>query len=181
MAEVQEIIEFWFADGMQKRWFNATPALDQEIRERFEDTWQRASAGEFDSWLDSADGALALAIVLDQFPLNMFRGQARAFASEAKAIEIALAAVGRGLDRLLPGERVAFLYMPLMHSENLAHQQLSVRLFERAGLASNLRFARHHLELVQRFGRFPHRNAILGRSSTPQEMAYLASPQAFKG
>jgi uncharacterized protein (DUF924 family) len=111
----------------------------------------------------------------------MFRGQARAFASEAKAIEIALAAVGRGLDRLLPGERVAFLYMPLMHSENLAHQQLSVRLFERAGVTSNLHFARHHLELVQRFGRFPHRNAILGRSSTPQEMAYLASPQAFKG
>jgi uncharacterized protein (DUF924 family) len=176
-----EVLDFWFADGMEKHWFRATQQLDAAIRARFEPGWQAARRGELDHWADSPDGALALAILLDQFPLNMFRGQAQAFATEAKAIGVALDAVARGLDQALPRDRVAFLYMPLMHSEDLAHQDRAVRLFERAGLESNLRFARHHRELIRRFGRFPHRNAVLGRASTVAERDYLASKAAFMG
>jgi uncharacterized protein (DUF924 family) len=175
------VLDFWFADGMERRWFRSTPELDGEIRARFEAKWRRAAAGEFDDWTDSPDGTLALAILLDQFPLNMFRGQGRAFATEARAVAVTLDAVARGLDQALARERVAFLYMPLMHSEDLAHQDAAVRLFEMAGLESNARFARHHRALVRRFGRFPHRNAMLGRDSTAQERAYLASPEAFIG
>jgi uncharacterized protein (DUF924 family) len=180
-STADEIIRFWFAEPMRKHWFNATPALDSAIREHFESTWERARAGEFADWRDAAPGCLALAIVLDQLPLNMFRGQARAFSTEAQAIEVALYAIGNGFDGQLPGEQLAFLYMPLMHSENLQHQDESVRRFEAAGLASNARFARHHRELIRRFGRFPHRNAILGRTSTADEIAYLGSKEAFTG
>ena len=177
----KDLLDFWFAAGMEKRWFRATPALDDEIRQRFENTWQAAITHELDHWADDAGGALALVILLDQFPLNMFRGQAKAFASEAHAIEITLAAVERELDKAIPRNRVAFLYMPLMHSENLAHQELSVRLYEAAGLNANARFAHHHCDLIRRFGRFPHRNAILGRQSTSAELDYLASNEAFTG
>ncbi len=181
MTEPAQILDFWFADGMQKQWFRAPPALDARIRARFESTWEAAARGEFSEWLQSPDGALALAIVLDQFPLNMYRGQPQAFATERQAIAISHDAIDRGHDRRLPHERVAFLYMPLMHSEEIDDQTLAVRLFERAGLSSNLRFARHHRDLIRRFGRFPHRNAILGRPSTPEELAYLASDEAFRG
>ena len=111
----------------------------------------------------------------------MYRGQARSFSTEARAIEVVLGAIDQGLDQQAPPEQRAFLYMPLMHSEELTHQDLSVSLFEAAGLASNARFARHHRELIRRFGRFPHRNRALGRDSTAEELAYLASDQAFTG
>ena len=176
-----DILAFWFAPGMDRQWFRATPALDAEIREHFEATWQAAADGRLRPWGDSADGALALVLVLDQFPLNMYRGSARAFATEGDAIRVGRETVRRGLDRQLVGERLAFLYMPLMHSEDLADQDEAVRLFEAAGLSDNLRFARHHRELIRRFGRFPHRNAILGRESTPDELAYLDSKEAFTG
>ena len=176
-----DILEFWFSEPMRRRWFRSTPQLDEEIRERFEPLWQEAAAGGMTTWQQSAEGSLALAILLDQFPLNMYRDQARAFASEAQAIGVAQRAIAQGFDRQLRGDRVAFLYMPLMHSEDLAHQDLSVQLFEAAGLESNARFARHHRELIRRFGRFPHRNAMLGRQSTPQELDYLASKEAFTG
>lgn len=180
-ADIGDIIGFWFADGMHRRWFGSDPAFDAHIRERFETTWLAAAAGELDDWQQTADGCLALAIVLDQFPLNMYRGQARAFATEAVAIGVAKHAVAQGLDRQLPGSQLAFLYMPLMHSEDLADQDRSVALFEAAGLNDNARFARHHRELIQRFGRFPHRNAILGRTSSASEREYLASKEAFTG
>ena len=176
-----DILEFWFTEPMRSHWFRSTPELDDQIRERFEPLLQQAINDVLAAWQQTAEGCLALAIVLDQFPLNMYRGQARAFSSEAQAIGVALHATAQGLDRQLASDRVAFLYMPLMHSEDLAHQDTSVRLFEAAGLASNARFARHHRELIRRFGRFPHRNAVLGRSSTPQEQAYLASKEAFTG
>lgn len=175
------ILDFWFAPGMERRWFRSTPALDETIRERFEPTWCEAAAGRLDAWAETAPGALALTVVLDQLPLNMFRGEARAFATGDRAVETALRAIGRGLDGELPRDRVAFLYMPLMHSEDIAHQDLAVRLFEAAGLEDNVRFARHHRDLIRCFGRFPHRNAILGRPSTPEELAYLASKDAFTG
>lgn len=175
------IIDFWFGEPMNRHWFRSTSALDGEIRERFGPVWRLAAHGGLSDWKQTAEGCLALAIVLDQFPLNMFRGQAKAFSTEAQAIEVAVDAVGRGFDQQLPRGQLAFLYMPLMHSENLAHQDESIRLFEQAGLESNARFALHHRELVRRFGRFPHRNAILGRNSTDEELAYLASKEAFKG
>ena len=176
-----DIIGFWFGEPMCRHWFRATNDLDRKIRERFEGLWRQAADRGLAEWQQTAEGCLALAIVLDQFPLNMYRGDARSYATEARSIEIALKAVDRGFDCQLPVEQRAFLYMPLMHSENLAHQDASVRLFEQAGLVSNARFARHHRELIRRFGRFPHRNETLGRDSTPEELAYLDSKVAFKG
>lgn len=176
-----QILDFWFADGMDRRWFRSTPALDAEIRRRFEPAWRDAAAGRLDHWAGTAEGALALVILLDQFPLNMFRGTGEAFATEARAVRITRVAIDRGFDRALDGARLAFLYMPLMHSEVLADQEASVRLYEAAGLNENLRFARHHRDLVRRFGRFPHRNAPLGRESTAEELDYLASREAFTG
>lgn len=176
-----DILDYWFAPGMAKHWFRSTPSLDREIRDRFEATWEAAAAGDLDHWVDSAEGALALVILLDQLPLNMYRGRAKAFSTEGKAIAVCKQTIDQGLDRLLPIERVAFLYMPLMHSESLADQDRSVELFTAAGLEENLRFARHHRELIRRFGRFPHRNAVLGRPSSTEERAYLVSKEAFTG
>ncbi len=177
----KDVLAFWFADGMQKRWFRSTPELDEQIRTRFESLWHRAANGEYDHWSASAEGALALVVVLDQLPLNMYRGTPKAFATEAKAVQIALDAVDAGLDQQLENDHQAFLYMPLMHSEDRSHQDRAVQLFEAAGLVANARFARHHRDLIRRFGRFPHRNAILGRASTPDELDYLASAEAFSG
>lgn len=181
VAEPDQVLAFWFAEDMRRRWFRPTAALDDEIRARFLETLEAAEGGVLTHWANAAPEVLALAIVLDQFPLHIFRGQARAFASGVLAVEVALAAVARGLDAQLPAERRAFLYMPLMHSEQLQHQDLAVQLFAAAGLTSNLRYAHHHRDLIRRFGRFPHRNEMLGRTSTAEELRYLASPQAFHG
>jgi uncharacterized protein (DUF924 family) len=178
---IQDVLDYWFSPRLSRHWFASTPALDDEIRLRYEALWQRAASGELDAWSDTPDGALALAIVLDQLPLNMYRGLPLAFSTEQLAVAVARQAVARGDDQRLPRDRVMFLYMPLMHSENLADQDQSVALFQRAGLTENLRFAEHHRGIVRRFGRFPHRNAILGRESTAAERVYLASPEAFKG
>ncbi|MEZ5536490.1 MAG: DUF924 family protein [Thiolinea sp.] len=177
----QTILEFWYTPPMPEHWFRSTPAIDQLIRERFETIWQQAANGELENWKNTAEGCLALCIVLDQFPLNMYRGEARSFATEQQAVSVCKHAVAQGFDRQLPEERRSFLYMPLMHSENLADQDESVCLFEAAGLAENARFARHHRSLIERFGRFPHRNKILGRESTQAELDYLASDEAFTG
>lgn len=179
--DLQDILDFWYSARISKRWFSSTPALDDEIRARYEGLWKRAASGELDGWSQTPEGALALAIVLDQLPLNMHRGKPAAFSTEQKAVAVAKQAVARGYDNRLPSDRVLFLYMPLMHSENPDDQDLSVDLFREAGLAANLHFAEHHRGIVRRFGRFPHRNAILGRESTPEELEYLASDAAFKG
>lgn len=176
-----DLLGFWFGDGMDRRWFRSTEALDAEIRTRFEGCWELAAAGRLDHWARSPEGALALVILLDQLPLNMFRNQPMAFSTESKAIEVCRYAIDRGFDIEMPPGQRAFLYMPLMHSEVLADQERSVTLFEAAGLEDNLRFARHHRDLIRRFGRFPHRNALLGRPSTPDELDYLASDGAFTG
>jgi uncharacterized protein (DUF924 family) len=177
----RQVLDFWFADDTRRAWFRSTPELDAVIRDRFEAAWHQAARGAMDHWTASANGALALVIVLDQLPLNMFRSQPESFATEQKAVAVCRQAIADGLDRQLAGERLAFLYMPLMHSENLADQDSAVALFEAAGLDDNLRFARHHRELIRRFGRFPHRNAVLGRQTTAEESAYLASKEAFLG
>ncbi len=176
-----DILDDWYSEFMQKHWFASTPALDDEIREKYQSLWERAAAGELDHWQDSPEGALALVIVLDQFPLNMFRGRPVSFRTERKAIEVTLNALKKGFDKQLSKDRLSFLFMPLMHSEKLEEQDLSVALFRRYGLTGNIKFAEHHREIVRKYGRFPHRNAILGRESTPAEVAYLASKDAFKG
>lgn len=151
------------------------------MRQRFEPLWEAAVRGELDAWRGNPEGCLALAIILDQFPLNMFRGTAKSFSSERQAIAVAKQAIAHGFDQRIDPAQLAFLYMPLMHSEELTDQDLSVELFTAARLENNLRFAQHHRDIVRRFGRFPHRNAILGRPSTLQEIDYLNSKEAFKG
>jgi uncharacterized protein (DUF924 family) len=180
-VDAESVLEFWFSDPVRPFWFHSTPALDQEIRERFCALWQQARDGRLTAWEQSARGALALVILLDQFPLNMFRDTPEGFATEATAREVAGRAIGAGLDSALDDSAKAFLYMPFMHSEDGADQDRSVALVEAAGLTANLKWALHHRDIVHRFGRFPHRNAILGRPSTPDEQAWLASPEAYRG
>lgn len=177
----QGIVAFWFSDAVRPLWFKSTPEFDKQLRNRFESLWQQAIKGKLDSWAETAEGALALVIVLDQIPLNIYRGEARSYSSESKARDIAGYAINYGFDCVLPDEQKAFLYMPFMHSESLADQDRSVDLYDAAGLMDNLKFAKHHRELIRRFGRFPHRNKILGRESTEAELAYLASDEAFHG
>ena len=181
MASHTDILDFWFSDRIRKQWFSSTPALDQEIKERFEPFWEKAAAGELDAWRESAEGCLALVIIFDQLPLNMYRGDAKSFSTEAASRDVAHHAIHQGFDKELNKEQQAFLYMPFMHSELLEDQDLAVELFSAAGLEGNLHYAKHHRSIVQRFGRFPHRNAILGRESTPEELEYLSSDKAFKG
>ncbi|MHB9118502.1 MAG: DUF924 family protein [Burkholderiales bacterium] len=175
------ILEFWYSAPLQKAWFSSTPELDSLIRDRYRGLWRRACEGGLDGWKASPEACLALIVVLDQFPLNMFRGQAMSFETEDKAIALTKYALEQGYQHSLAKERLVFLYLPLMHSENLDDQDLAVRLFEEAGLEDNVRFAKHHREIVRKFGRFPHRNAILGRKSSPAEIEYLGSEEAFLG
>jgi uncharacterized protein (DUF924 family) len=177
----ESVLAFWFSEPHRNLWFRSTDAFDAEIRERFEGTVQRALDGQLDHWSTTARGALALVILLDQFPLNMYRNRPESFAGEATARAIADQALSRGFDAQLNTVEKAFLLLPFMHSEDLPDQERSVALFEAAGLENNLRWARHHQDIVRRFGRFPHRNAILGRNSTEEELAWLASPDAFHG
>lgn len=181
LAHPVDVVAFWFAPDVRPLWFAATPAFDDALRARFLTTYRAAAAGQLADWETTVKGALALVIVLDQFPLNLFRGQPESFATEAAARDVADRAIARGFDRAVPPIQRQFLYLPFMHSEALADQDRAVRLYQQPGLEEGLRFACHHRDLIVRFGRFPHRNAILGRTSTPEERAYLASPGAFHG
>ena len=177
----EQIIDFWHSERIKKQWFSSTPELDSEILHKFENIWNKAVQGKLDDWYNDATSSLALIIILDQFPLNMFRGQAKSFASESKAIEVALHAINNKFDQQIEPDKLSFLFMPLMHSEDLSHQEISVRLYQSNKLEGNARFAEHHRDIIKEFGRFPHRNTILGRESTSQELKYLASKRAFKG
>ncbi|HEX5006672.1 MAG TPA: DUF924 family protein [Hyphomonadaceae bacterium] len=166
------ILAFW-RDAGPRRWYTPDDAFDADVRRRFFSLWQRATASELSSWETSDDGALALVIVLDQFPRNMFRGDARTYASDALAREVAHRAIERGVDvRIDPALR-EFLYLPFNHSEQLSDQLLCIELTRAAGNAENLKWAEHHADIIRRFGRFPHRNRLLGRATTPEEQAFL--------
>lgn len=172
----RQILDFWFKEIATERWFKADAAFDADVRQRFEETWRAARAGALRDWLDSKEGTLALVLVLDQFPRNMFRGTGEAFATDAMAREAARNAIARGFDlEATPDER-SFMYLPLQHSENLADQELSVRLTtERVGEHhTSYPYALRHRDTIARFGRFPARNAALGRPSTPEEIDFLA-------
>lgn len=191
-AERQEataLIDFWFGpprspSRFQQReiWFKVDPAFDAQCRAQFGALRERAATGDCADWALEAEPCLALILLLDQFPRNLFRGTAQAFATDASAQQAARAALGRGFDRSLPACWRQFIYLPFEHSEDLADQELSVRLA--AGLARDPAFARaldyaqRHQAIVARFGRFPHRNAALGRTSTPEEEAFLKEPNS---
>lgn len=177
----ESIIEYWYSDSVKSKWFNSTIEFDKALKEKYEETWKEALRGEYISWSESAEGCLALVIILDQFPLNMFRGELQSFSSEAVAVKISKKAIERGFDKEIDNKKLSFLYMPLMHSENLDDQNLAVKLFEQANLMENARFAKHHREIIEKFGRFPHRNKILQRESSEAEIDYLNSEGAFTG
>ena len=180
MQGAREILDFWFSDDSRERWFDATADFDQTIRKRFGEAYARAATGALKSWETSAEGCLALCILLDQMPRNMFRGQARAYATDDKALRVAEHALSLGFDRQLPVDRKQFIYLPFMHSESLANQLRALALYEHAGLFEGLRWAEDHVRIIRRFGRFPHRNAILGRAATPAEEAFLKdNPESF--
>ena len=166
------ILAFWREAG-RERWYKRNDAFDAEVRRRFLALWQKAAAGELASWEASDDGSLALVIVLDQFPRNMFRGTPQAFASDALARDVARHAIARGADARIDPILLEFLYMPFMHSEHLPDQLHCVALFQGTDNTENLKYAREHAEIIRRFGRFPHRNRLLGRDSTEEEQAFL--------
>ena len=167
------ILAFWREAG-RERWYERNEAFDAEVRHRFLALWQKAIAGELASWEDSDDGALALIIVLDQFPRNMFRGDAMAFSSDARAREVARRAIARGVDLRAEPLLREFLYLPFMHSEQMTDQLRCVELFRNSPNSDNLGYAEQHADIIRRFGRFPHRNRMLGRATTPEEAAFLA-------
>jgi uncharacterized protein (DUF924 family) len=167
-----DILAFW-RDAGSDRWYTPDDAFDAEVRRRYLDLWRKASAGELSSWEASDDGALALVIVLDQFPRNMFRGDIRTYASDALAREAAQRAVENGLDARIDPVLREFLYLPFMHSEHLADQLRCIELSRKAGLAESAKWAEHHADIIRRFGRFPHRNRLLGRATTLEEQAFL--------
>jgi uncharacterized protein (DUF924 family) len=181
VTTADKLVAFWFSERVRPLWFKSTPEFDAELREDYLPTYRAALRGELAHWAETPEGALALVVCLDQLPLNMFRGEVESFAGEAPSREIAQTAIERGFDQSLDDAQKAFLYMPFMHSEELADQDRVLALFAQAGLTDNLHWAKHHRDIVARFGRFPHRNAILGRVSTPEELAYLASEEAFLG
>jgi len=169
---IGDVLAFWREAGSE-RWYKRDDSFDQAVRERFLPLWQEAVAGRLSSWESSDDGALALTIVLDQFPRNMFRGLADAFSSDALALDVASRAIARGVDQRVAEPLLQFLYLPFMHSENLADQTRCVELFQGGSDPDNLRYAEVHADIIRRFGRFPHRNRALGRATTPEEQAFL--------
>ena len=166
------ILAFWREAG-RERWYEHDDAFDADVRRRFLAAWETAAAGELASWEAGDDSALALVIVLDQFPRNMFRGTSQAFASDALARDVARRAIGRGADRRVDPDLLEFLYLPFMHSEHLPDQLHCGALFQNTDNAENLKYAREHADIIQRFGRFPHRNRLLDRATTEEEQAFL--------
>ena len=178
--QARDVIEFWRQAGPEK-WFAKDAAFDEAIRARFGAATQRALDGGFEDWRSDAEGALALTLLLDQFPRNLFRDQAQAFAGDARALDLAREGLARGFDLAPEPALRVFSHLPFMHSEDLADQALMVELARWRHDATTLHFALAHRDIVAQFGRFPHRNAALGRATTPQEAAFLARPDVFKG
>lgn len=183
MNTARDVLQFWFGDtpgARRKEWFVKNPAFDADIRTRFLALHEAATHGELATWKDAAESALALIVLTDQFPRNMFRGEVRAFATDPAALATARHVLARGWDApMQPVERM-FVYLPFEHSEVLADQEKSLQLFEPLGAFEETKdtaeYARKHWEIVKRFGRFPHRNAALGRPGTPEENEFLKQP-----
>lgn len=171
-ARAADVIAFWREAG-PKAWFKKDEAFDAEIRRRYLATHEAAAAGQLSAWEHSAEGALALLILLDQFPRNIFRGQARMFASDSLARAIAAGAIVRGFDAQADKAMRGFFYLPFEHSEDMADQERCVAFYKAIDDADGLKWAELHADIIRRFGRFPHRNAVLGRATTPEEQKFL--------
>lgn len=185
----QALIEFWFGPpGDPERethrdiWFKSTPDHDATLRRLFLVDQEQAACGALASWEDSCEGAMALLLLLDQIPRNIFRGTPRAYATDGAALAVADRAMAKGFDGLVPPAWRKFFYMPLHHSENADDQRRSIALLQAVpndpARADNIRYAGRYLDIIERFGRFPHRNAVLGRASTPEELAFLEEPES---
>ena len=186
MQDHQAVLDYWFGDGsdparrQRELWFAGSARVDAEVRERFLPEVERAERGEFDHWRDTADAGLALVVLLDQFPLMIFRGEARGYRDGDLALTVARHLVERGFDAgYTPSQRL-FAYLPFEHSEALADQEQALALFGKvrhlAGMDMAYDYAVKHWQVVKRFGRFPHRNEVLGRTSTPEEIEFLKQP-----
>lgn len=176
LATPDDVLRFWFEELDSPDWWTKKPALDRRITERFGDTLVAAARCELYAWRADSQGRLAEVIVLDQFSRNVHRDTAGAFANDALALALSQEAIALGCDRELPIERRAFLYLPYMHSESALIHDVALRLFDTPGLEYNLDFERRHKVIIDCFGRYPHRNAVLRRASTPEELAFLQQP-----
>ncbi len=177
MSDAHEVIDFWLQEIGPTGWYVTSFGVDEHIRERFGAMVEKAKGGEFDDWCETADGTLALLILLDQFSRNLHRGKAEAFAADPKAREIARAAIAKKQDLEIAEPGRQFFYLPFEHSEDLADQDLSVELFtdRMKGMSETMMYhVNQHREIIKRFGRFPFRNEALGRESTAEEAAFLA-------
>ncbi len=179
LATAQEVVAFWGEAGPQK-WFAKNDAFDQSCRDSFMATYEAAARGDLDEWELTPDGALAVVLLLDQFPRNMFRGTKKVYRTDPVALMAADRAIERGYDLKIEPELRRFFYLPFSHSEELRHQERSVLLNEGLGDAETLKWAKHHHDIVARFGRFPHRNVILGRRTTEDEERFLEESD-FRG
>jgi uncharacterized protein (DUF924 family) len=177
-TDIQQVIGFWREAGYTK-WFKGGEAFDAACRARFTDAHFAAARRESEAWMDSADGALALLILLDQIPRNIFRGSGHAFATDPLALHYARRMVDAGLDARVDEDLRAFAYLPFEHSEDIADQHHSVALFQALGNEGYTQYAQAHLDVIARFGRFPHRNHALGRVNTPEEQAWLDAGGGF--
>jgi uncharacterized protein (DUF924 family) len=178
-ALCQSILDFWFSPDCQAKWFDKDAAFDAQIVGRFASAWERAATGAFADWEGSANACLALLILLDQLPRNMFRATPKAFATDARALAVARRATARGYDLATPPPRRVFFYLPFEHAEDLAAQEEGEALYAaNIDWPEALAAARRHHEIIARFGRFPHRNAWLGRVTTEAEAAFLAEPNS---
>jgi uncharacterized protein (DUF924 family) len=180
---VRRVLDFWFGepgdDGVfpfRKIWFEKSDTFDALIVDQFESDYQRAARGDLDALMAGAEGCLALIILLDQFPRNMFRGDPQSYATDEKALEISQHALAEGFDEAMQAHPRLFLYLPHEHSEDLAHQVRYTALALSLNDPARMKPANRHREIIERFGRFPHRNKVLGRDSTPEELAFLEEP-----
>ena len=174
----QDILDFWFSPETQPNWFAKSDQFDQSLKEKFGDILEQASRAELWSWRKNADGRLAEILVLDQFSRNIFRDTPRAFAQDSLALALAQEAISQNLDKQLSPEQRSFLYMPFMHSESKLIHEFALKLFQRLGNPENLEYEIKHKIIIDRFGRYPHRNQILGRESTEEELSFLTQPDS---
>lgn len=171
-----DVIQFWFQELTHEDWFKKNPALDKEIKKRFYDVYKKGSVGELVNWRYSPLSALAEVIVLDQFPRNMFRDKKQSFATDPLALCVAQSAIDKGFDKELTDTQKSFLYMPFMHSESSEIHKAAELLFSAPGLENNYYYELKHKAIIDRFGRYPHRNKILGRRSRKEEIEFLKEP-----
>lgn len=176
--DYQTILNFWFVETAPEQWFKKDEKFDQRIQQRFAAVHQQVTQGEKAAWRETIQGRLAEILVLDQFSRNLFRGDPRSFAYDGMALVLAQEAIAKKELSDLTVEERSFIYMPFMHSESLVIHQQALKLFSEQGMENNLDFEKRHYEIIQRFGRYPHRNSVLNRSSTQKELLFLKEPNS---